>query len=89
LTTQYIVGINNHIPRCRGGGPMAYIVCDKRRGNPKINLEVCRRKCESIQECKAYKRYVESNELEASVDVESHTTVPSHEGGVEEEVQAA
>jgi hypothetical protein len=36
---------------------MSYLVCDKRKGSPKIHVEVCRRKCKFAQECKTYKEF--------------------------------
>jgi len=41
---------------------MSYLICDKRKGSQKVCVEVCRRKCKLVQECKAYKQFV--NELE-------------------------
>lgn len=68
---------------------MAYIICDKRRGNPKINVEVCRRKCEFTAECKPYGKYLTSIAMEEPLDAESHTATPSHPEGIVEEVHAA
>jgi len=45
---------------------MSYLVCDKRKGSPKIHVEVCRRKCKSVQECKTYKEYVINLEKKAA-----------------------
>ena len=36
---------------------MSYLVCDKRKGSPKVHVEVCRRKCKFVQECKTYKEF--------------------------------
>ena len=68
---------------------MAYIICDKRRGNPKINVEVCRRKCEFTEECKSYGKYLKTIAMEEPLDVESHTTALSHDEGIGKEVQPA
>jgi len=45
---------------------MSYLVCDKRKGSPKVHVEVCRRKCKSAQECKAYKEFVSNSEKKAA-----------------------
>lgn len=37
---------------------MSYIVCGKRKGSPKVNVEVCRRKCKHADQCKPYKEYL-------------------------------
>lgn len=37
---------------------MSYIICDKRKGSPKIHVEVCRRKCKFLNECKVYKEFI-------------------------------
>ncbi len=37
---------------------MSYIICEKRKGNPKVNVEVCRRKCKYADQCKPYKEYL-------------------------------
>jgi len=37
---------------------MSYIICGKRKGNPKVNVEVCRRKCKHANQCKSYKEYL-------------------------------
>ncbi|NIQ37432.1 MAG: hypothetical protein GTN81_02410 [Proteobacteria bacterium] len=69
---------------------MPYIVCDKRRGSPKLNVEVCRRKCQFTEECKSYGRYLEANALEEpSLDAESPGASMSHHEAASEEVQAA
>jgi len=69
---------------------MPYIVCEKRRGNPKLNVEVCRRKCEFMEECKSFQRYLEAHRLEEpSLNVEPQAPAVSHHEGTGEEVQAA
>jgi hypothetical protein len=68
---------------------MAYIICNKRRGNPKINVEVCRRKCQFTEECEAYTNYLQAASLEDPVDVDSHATVRSHDKRADEAVRAA
>jgi len=45
---------------------MSYLICDKRKGNPKIHVEVCRRKCKIFQECKRYKEFVDNLEKKAA-----------------------
>ncbi len=45
---------------------MSYLICDKRKGSPKIHIEVCRRKCKLIQECKTYKEHLENSEKKAA-----------------------
>jgi hypothetical protein len=50
----------------KGDFQMSYLVCDKRKGSPKIHVEVCRRKCKLIQECKTYKEFVDSSEKKAA-----------------------
>ena len=37
---------------------MSYIICEKRKGNPKVNVEVCRRKCKHADQCKPYNDYL-------------------------------
>lgn len=69
---------------------MPYIVCEKRRGNPKVNVEVCRRKCKFIEECKSYERYLSSaGPKESSLDIESHTDAVSRHARTGEEIQVA
>jgi hypothetical protein len=36
---------------------MSYIICEKRKGNPKVNVEVCKRKCKHANQCKPYNEY--------------------------------
>ncbi len=50
----------------RGILEMSYLICDKRKGSPKIHIEVCKRKCKQIQECKTYKEFVENSEKKAA-----------------------
>jgi len=50
----------------KGDSRMSYLICDKRKGSPKIHVEVCRRKCKLIQECKTYKEFVDSLEKKAA-----------------------
>jgi len=45
---------------------MSYLVCDKRKGTPKIHVEVCRRKCKEVHECKIYKEFVNNLEKKAA-----------------------
>ncbi len=45
---------------------MSYLVCDKRKGSPKIHVEVCRRKCKLLNECKSYKEFVDNLEKKAA-----------------------
>ena len=45
---------------------MSYLVCDKRKGSPKIHIEVCRRKCKEVHECKTYKEFVNNQEKKAA-----------------------
>jgi hypothetical protein len=45
---------------------MSYLICDKRKGSPKIHIEVCRRKCKLLQECKKYKEFVNNLEKKAA-----------------------
>ena len=56
---------------------MPYIVCEKRKGNPRVNVEVCRRKCKFAEECSSYRRYLhaaamvdESSLAQGRVDTE-------------------
>ena len=37
---------------------MSYIICGKRKGNPKVNVEVCRRKCKHAEQCKPYQEHL-------------------------------
>jgi hypothetical protein len=45
---------------------MSYLTCDKRKGSPKVHVEVCKRKCKLVEECKAYKGFVSSTEKKAA-----------------------
>ena len=67
---------------------MPYVVCDKRKGNPKINVEVCRKKCEFAEECKAYNSYLSAAPLQEPPGVDDYTTLPSRRDDAPEEVQA-
>jgi hypothetical protein len=52
--------------RSTRGFIMSYLVCDKRKGNPKIHVEVCRRKCKLVQECKSFKEFTTNLEKRAA-----------------------
>ncbi len=45
---------------------MNYLICDKRKGSPKIHIEVCKRKCKLFTECKTYKEHIENLEKKAA-----------------------
>ncbi len=45
---------------------MSYLICDKRKGSQKVHVEVCRRKCKLVQECKTYKSFVSTLEKKAA-----------------------
>jgi len=45
---------------------MSYLVCDKRKGSQKVHVEVCRRKCKMVQECKTYKEFSRSVDKKAA-----------------------
>jgi hypothetical protein len=45
---------------------MSYLTCDKRKGSPKVHVEVCRRKCKQVEECKTYKEFVTNVEKKAA-----------------------
>jgi hypothetical protein len=47
--------VNYHI---LGEPGMSYVICEKRKGNPKVNVEVCKRKCKSAYQCKPYNDYL-------------------------------
>lgn len=69
---------------------MPYIVCEKRRGSPRLNVEVCRRKCQFMEDCESYGRYLSSSDQEdSSLDIETHANAAPHHAGAGEEVQAA
>lgn len=69
---------------------MPYIICEKRRGHPKVNVEVCRRKCKFMEECKSYEKYIRTTALEEpGLGVESHATAVSPNEPAGEEVHAA
>jgi hypothetical protein len=62
-----VLNIEYPLPRDgKGDLRMSYLVCDKRKGSPKIHVEVCRRKCKLIQECKTYKDFVDNSEKKAA-----------------------
>ena len=42
----------------------AYIVCHKKRNNPRMNVRVCQKKCELRNECREYLSYQKTNEQE-------------------------
>jgi hypothetical protein len=42
---------------------MSYIICGKRKGNPKVNVEVCRRKCKHAEQCKSYQEYLDVTQI--------------------------
>lgn len=50
----------------RGDPKMSYIICNKRKGSPKIHVEVCRRKCKFLNECKVYKEFMNNSEKKES-----------------------
>jgi len=52
--------------KVKGDLKMSYLICDKRKGNPKIHIEVCKRKCKLINECKTYKEFVNNHEKKAA-----------------------
>ena len=69
---------------------MPYIVCEKRKGNPKVNVEVCRRKCKFTEECKPYNRYLDTSASEEfPQEGESHVAAFSHEDVADTHVRAA
>jgi transcriptional regulator with XRE-family HTH domain len=43
-----------------------YLICDKRQGSPKIHVEVCRKKCKLVNECRTYKEFIKESEVEAA-----------------------
>ena len=67
---------------------MPYIICEKRKGSPKVNVEVCRRKCKFADDCKSYTQYLNSSVLEHSLDAEDAVTPHGQQGVAEEHVQA-
>ena len=52
-----------------------YIVCQKKRNNPRMNVRICQKKCDIKNECKEYAAIFESmiqNEvIQLSEDVQS------------------
>ena len=67
---------------------MPYIICEKRKGNPKVNVEVCQRKCKFMEQCKAYQNYLKASELQEP-SVESHAPAVSPDQGPGKQVRAA
>jgi len=37
-----------------------YIVCNKKRNNPRMNIRICQKKCKLIEKCKEYLSYHEN-----------------------------
>ncbi|MBW2120794.1 MAG: hypothetical protein JRH07_02970 [Deltaproteobacteria bacterium] len=69
---------------------MAYIICERRRGHPKVNVEVCRRKCRFQGECKSYQKYTKTvGSEDASLAVKGHTPSLSRTEGVPKEIHPA
>jgi hypothetical protein len=66
LNIEYLIPSKLVANRWKGGFKMSYLICDKRKGSPKIHVEVCRRKCKLIQECKTYKEFVDNLEKKAA-----------------------
>ncbi|NIO05348.1 MAG: hypothetical protein GTN74_12270 [Proteobacteria bacterium] len=56
-----------------------------------MNVEVCRRKCQFMEACISYGRYLEAHALEeeSSLDMDRHAPTVSPHGGTGEEVQTA
>lgn len=55
-----------------------------------MNVEVCRRKCKFMEECKSYEKYIRTTALEEpGLGVESHATAVSPNEPAGEEVHAA
>jgi len=63
ILLQYIVFPH---PSTEGEFKMSYLICDRRKGSPKVHVEVCRRKCKLLCECKAYKEFVINLEKKAA-----------------------
>jgi len=57
---------------------MNYIICEKRKGNPKVNVEVCRRRCKYAGQCKSYKEYlgIAQTLQEGEDDLRNHRISP-------------
>jgi len=69
---------------------MPYIVCEKRKGNPRVNVEVCRRKCKFAEECSSFRRYLTTaaiNEPAPTAETSPATEGPKEAAG--EHMQAA
>jgi len=45
---------------------MSYVLCEKRKGSPKVNVDVCRKKCKQLNECKTYKTFMENQDKKAA-----------------------
>jgi hypothetical protein len=45
---------------------MSYVICDKRKGSPKVHVQVCEKKCKGLQECKVYKAHMEKTDKKAA-----------------------
>ncbi len=45
---------------------MSYLVCDKRKGSPKVHVEVCKRKCKFSEDCKSFKEFISNIEKKAA-----------------------
>ncbi len=45
---------------------MSYLVCEKRKGSQKVHVEVCRKKCKFVDECKSFKEFVSNVEKKAA-----------------------
>ncbi len=70
---------------------MPYIVCEKRKGNPRVNVEVCRRKCKFTEECSSYRRYLikAATMVDESPIAEGRADVEESREAVGEHIQAA
>lgn len=66
LNIEYLLLLDLLLIGKKGDLKMSYLICDKRKGNPKIHVEVCRRKCKFVQECKIYKEFVNKLEKKAA-----------------------
>lgn len=38
-----------------------YIVCQKKRNNPRMDVRICRKKCEFKNECPEYQAFIEAS----------------------------
>ena len=52
-----------------------YIVCNKKRNNPRMNVLVCRKKCDMKDHCQEYSSYhkIEIQNKHNSLPKESHS----------------